>query len=220
MTEQSNNQTIEANNSGLDYTSTLPIEDSPSERAQEESEGESSSEEKQEEDREPAFRLPSASEGGAPVWAAIPTGFKFPRAQQVLFVRFRSEWTATPWKGDPHIDALTGNPEINKDGEPILYRQCILWAITSGDKKLALTRAQRDPNRAIDELAKQMIRSHDGAAVDWSESRANGIEVFWNEIGEKCRSLLTRMFTQLHVLDTEETRAFLTSCIVARTTGG
>ena len=163
--------------------------------------------------------IPAATHGGAPEWVQLPAQFRFPRGKQILFVRFRSEWTDTPWKGEMVADPETGSPEVDAEGTPILYRQCVLWPINTADKRLALNRAQRDPNRAADELTKQMIRVHDGVVADWATVRANGVEMFWNEIGEKCRGLLHRMFSQLHVLDTNSTRDFLANCIEVRSTG-
>lgn len=164
-------------------------------------------------------KLPTPRAGGAPPWVMLPDGFRFPREKQVLFLRFKSAWTDAPWKGEPMIDPATGSHEIDENGEVVLYRQCVCWPINTADKKLAIARAQRDPNRAGDELAKQMIRVHDGLESDWGVVRGNGIEMFWNELGEKCRHLVTRIFTQLHVLDTNGTRDFLTNCIEVRSTG-
>lgn len=163
--------------------------------------------------------LPTAEAGGAPPWVLLPTGLKFPRGKQVLFVKFKSSWTDAPWKGESIVDAATGETEVDANGKEVLYRQCIIWPINTADKKLAYGRAQRDPNRAADELAKQMMRAHDGIECDWGVVRANGVEAFWNELGEKCRGLLLRIFTQLHVLDTSSTSDFLTNCIEVRSTG-
>lgn len=163
--------------------------------------------------------LPEAKHEGAPLWVVIPPNFKFPRGKQVLFLRFKATWTDTPWKGEPIDDPATGKPEVDAFGKPVLYRHCICWPVNTADKKLALGRAQRDPNRAADELAKQMIRVHDGFEADWAVARANGVEAFWNEIGERCRTLLIRVFSQLHVLDMDSTRDFLQNCIEVRSTG-
>jgi hypothetical protein len=163
--------------------------------------------------------LPEAKHEGAPLWVSVPVGFKFPRGKQVLFLRFKSIWTDTPWKGEPIVDPATGVHEVDGNGKPVLYRHCICWPVNTADKKLALGRAQRDPNRAPDELAKQMVRVHDGFEADWAVARQNGVEMFWNELGERCRTLLVRVFTQLHVLDTDSTRDFLANCIEVRSTG-
>lgn len=163
--------------------------------------------------------LPAPTSGGAPPWVVMPPGLKFPRGKQVFFVKFKSSWTDAPWIGESIINPATGKTEVDAYGKEVTYRQCIIWPINTADKKLALGRAQRDPNRAGDELAKQMIRAHDGNECDWGTVRANGVEMFWNELGEKCRALLLRLFTQLHVLDTESTSDFLTNCIEVRSTG-
>lgn len=201
------------------------VEDEPDEGQTEEQSEELTEEavaEKQQTAQEAASRLamnlPDAEHGGAPPWVQLPPGFRFPRGKQILFLRFRSAWTDTPWKGAAHINPETGETDKDENGKEILYRQCVVWPINNADKKLALGRAQRDPNRAADELAKQMIRVHDGVEADWAVVRANGVEMFWNEMGEKCRGLLTRIFTQLHVLDTNSTADFLENCIAVRST--
>jgi hypothetical protein len=164
--------------------------------------------------------LPEVQHSGAPYWVKLPAGFTFPRGKQVIFMRFKSEWTDTPWKGSPMLDEKTGVNEIDGNGKEVLYRQCICWPINTGDKKLALGRAQKDPNRAADEMSKQMIRAVDGLAVDWTVARENGIEVFWNDLGERCRTILQRIFSQLHILDQNATRDFLQNCIAVRSTTG
>jgi len=143
--------------------------------------------------------LPEARAGGAPAWVEIPANFKFPRGRQVAFVRFRASWTDTPEKGE---------------------RQAILWALTDADEKVALSRAMGDVNRAANELAKQMVRAVDGHVADWSgEPGPANIDRWWNEIGARCRGMLVRIFTQLHVLNEEERKDFFESCIALRTAG-
>lgn len=143
--------------------------------------------------------LPEATQGGAPPWVKIPEGFKFPRGRQIAFVRFRAEWTDTPEAGE---------------------RQAILWALTDADEKIALSRAMGDVNRAAGELAKQMVRAIDGYVSDWTG--ANGpanIDQWWNAIGGRCRGMLIRIFTQLHVLNEDERKDFFEHCIALRTAG-
>jgi hypothetical protein len=153
----------------------------------------------EEEPEKPFADLPDARPGGAPGWVKIPEGFTFPRGRQVAFLRFRGTWTDTPDKGE---------------------RQCILWALTDADEKMALSRAQGDVNRAANELAKQMVRALDGHVADWSGNPGVGnIDQWWNEIGGRCRGMLVRIFTQLHVLNTEERKDFFEHCIELRTAG-
>jgi hypothetical protein len=165
------------------------------------------------------LELPEAEHGAAPHWVKLPPGFTFPRGKQVLFVKFKSKWTDAPWKGEPIKDPVTGIREVDEQGRVVLYRQCVVWPINVADKKLALGRSQRDANRVGDELAKQMVRVHDGVEADWSTVRTGGIEMFWNELGERCRRLMHMMFNKLHVLDTSEQRDFLQNCIEVRSTG-
>lgn len=174
---------------------------------------------KQLEEEERNFEVPDAQAGGAPHWVKLPQGFSFPRGKQILFVRFKSKWTDAPWIGSPMLDPNTGETEKDSKGREVLYRQCVLWPINVADKKFALARAQRDANRVAEELAKQMVRIHDGKEADWSVVRADGVEMFWNELGERCRQLLIRLFNKLHVLDSEEQRDFLQNCIEVRSTG-
>ena len=143
--------------------------------------------------------IPAARAGGAPPWAKLPTGMRFPRGRQVAFIRLLAEWTDSPQKGE---------------------RQCIIWGLTDIDEKLAFGRAMGDPNRAHAELTKQMVRSIDGVVVDWSGNPGPGnIDVWWREIGGKCRQLLSRIYTQMNVLGEEERKHFFESCIELRTTG-
>lgn len=164
--------------------------------------------------------IPKPTDEGLPYWVRIPAGFAFPRGKMVLFLKFKSAWTDAPWKGEPILDRATGKNQVDANGEVILWRQCVVWPINTADKKLALGRAMRDPNKAADEMAKQMIRVADGIQSDWATVQANGVEMFWNELGEKCRVLLIKVFAKLHVLDQENTQDFLEHCIEARSTGG
>ncbi len=168
--------------------------------------------------------LPVASRGGAPDWVDLPANFKFPRGKSIIFLKFKSAWTDTPWKGDPILDPATGEAvteTIYVDGEevqaPVLWRQCVVWPLNIADKKLAMGRSMGDPFRAQDELSRQMIRVADGEAIDWSG--AGSVDVFWNDLGEKCRGLLTRIYNRLHVMDTEATVDFLANCVEVRTSG-
>lgn len=144
--------------------------------------------------------LPEATQTGAPPWATVPPGIQFPRGRQVLFVRFRAGLTETKWKGD---------------------RQAILWSISTGDKKLALGRALGDPNRLSDEMTRRMVRAIDGVLVDETGMPGAGnLDVWWDEIGEKCRSQLSRIFVQLHVISRDEAVDFFENCIAVRVATG
>ena len=149
------------------------------------------------EDKPPALPLPT--EGAAPDWAMVPKDLRWPKGRQVLFVRFRADMTDTRWKGE---------------------RQAILWPISMGDKKLALGRCGGDPNRLSDELARSMVRAIDGLVVDntGTPGPAN-LDAWWDEIGEKCRSMLQRIFVQLHVVTRDEAADFFESCVAVRITG-
>lgn len=194
-----------------------PLELEPEEEV--ENEGEDDEPEKEEpEAKRAVFDIPDAAPGGLPPWVLVPDGFRFPRGKSLIFTRFKSSWTDTPWKGEPIIDPKTGKPyvEHRPDGSEkvILWRQCVCWQLSVGDKRLAIGRSMGDFQRAADEMTRQMIRIADGNRIDWTEG--GYVEVFWNEIGERCRGLLNRIFNRLHVLDVESTADFLQNCIEVR----
>lgn len=141
------------------------------------------------------MRMPEAKTGGVPAWFHLPDGFTFPRGRQVHFIRFRAEWTDTPWKGE---------------------RQCCLWSMGVGDKKIALMRSMGDHLRAQDEMLKQTLRIVDGGVVSLADG---SLDIWWDEIGEKCRTLLSRVFAQLHFLKPEQLDDFLAECVDTRSTG-
>ena len=152
--------------------------------------------------------LPEPTNGGAPGWVKSPAGMRFPKGRMIIFVRFRAEWTSTPKKGH----------EI--EGETGLWRQAICWDMSIGDQKLGLQRSVGDPNRQVDEFAKQMVRAIDGAVIDWSGAPGAGaIDVWWEEIGPRCRSSMHRIFGQLHTLSKEQMAYFFESCIAVRNAG-
>lgn len=146
-----------------------------------------------------SFELPTVVPGGGvPAWATPPPpGMKFPRGRQIMFIRIRAELTDAPWKGE---------------------RQCICWSINLADERLALKRAQGDGLKLTDELAKQMIRAVDGHRANWDGLRGeDDIEVFWSEIGRKGRTILQRLFTQMHIPDPRQLSDFFENCIAVRT---
>jgi hypothetical protein len=137
----------------------------------------------------------------APGWAKIPQGMKFPKGIDVLILRLRPEWTMYPGKGE---------------------RQVILWQLTDGDQKLAISRAMGDSNRLGIEMTKQMIRAADGMQINWTgDPSAPGIDIdrFWHEIGQKGRSLLHRITNQMCIMSEDEHADFFEHCIAAVRTG-
>lgn len=139
-----------------------------------------------------------------PHWALIPPNdssgnpFRFPRGRDVLFVKLLKDWTDKKSVGD---------------------RQIICWPLTPGDYRFALDRSQGDGNRVNDELTKQMIRAIDGHPVDWAAGTNYNPDIFWTQIGQKCRYLLTRIYLQLNTLSAKETRTFFDECIAVVNTG-
>lgn len=156
----------------------------------------------------PAPPEPSPDVNGVPkrFGKALPPGLVLPKGRMVWFITFRGVWTDTPKKG---------------------ARRCVLWPINAGDKRFAAGRAMGDPNRMNDELAKQMIRAFDMseaeplvAAESAGVSDAGNVEVFWNEIGERCRGQLLRHYHQIHYLTPAETADFLLNCVDVRSAVG
>jgi hypothetical protein len=134
-----------------------------------------------------------------PSWVNIPANFKPPKGQQVIFLKFKAEWTANPSKGE---------------------RQAIAWPVSVMEEKNALSRARGDVLRSIDELAKAMVKFIDGVPVDWTGTNPEGnIDQWWNEVGPKCRNVLHRIYTQTHNLTDDEHADFFENCIAVRTVG-
>lgn len=180
-------------------------------------------EEKPKEEAPVPQALPEPAAGAVPSWALLPEGLKAPRGRAVFFARFPSPWTDTPREGVPW-GALTELEmlDFKRFGIPApeLGRQCIFWALSIGDQKIALGRANGDPNRFNSELAKQMIRSVDGEIVDRSGVGTSGnLEIWWNQIGERCRSELTRACLRIHSLTAGERAVFFAHCVASRTAG-
>jgi hypothetical protein len=154
----------------------------------------------QEPDQTPLGRAadrPAAEEGALPPWVEVPTDLVFPRGKQVGFMRFKAEWTDRPELGDRNI---------------------IIWGLTDNDEKLAISAARGEGGRTVPEMAKRIIRSIDGHRADWTgkKSGPGGVDRFWNEIGPKCRTLVTNMYWKTHQLSMEETADFLLHCVVFR----
>lgn len=75
--------------------------------------------------------------------------------------------------------------------------------------------------RAVDEMAKQMIRAIDGHKADWSGKFTKGnVNTFWTEIGGKCRQQIKNIYLRRHSFDTGEVADFLVNCVAVRTSGG
>ncbi len=144
--------------------------------------------------------LPEPTSNEIPEWAKVPAGMKFPKGKQVIFMRFRPSMTDTPSKGE---------------------RQAIIWSNSIGYQKLAYARADKDPNKMSEQLAKQTIRSVDGMRVDWSgEMTSANIDVWWDEVGPKCRGIIDKLYMQLHYASREEAVDFFENCVAVRVVAG
>lgn len=148
--------------------------------------------------------FPAPSTEGPPAWAVVPTGLLFPQGRPAFFMRFDARLTYTPKQG------LVA-PDNGK-----LYRQCIFWPMSVGDKKIAAQRSMGDMIRFQDEMVKSCIRSIDGEVVTLANSK---LDVWWDQVGEKVRTLLHRLYGKAHYLSPEETTDFLEHCVEARSAG-
>lgn len=134
-----------------------------------------------------------------PDWVKLPPNFKMPKnGRQVVFVRFRADWTDKPSAGE---------------------RQAIMWNLTEADEKIALTRTRGDQMRALDELTKAMIRAVDGEKVNWERGPLANIHSFWTEVGGACRQQLKNIYAKNHTMDVAQATDFFTNCIAVRTVG-
>lgn len=140
---------------------------------------------------------------GKPDWCKpFPPNFKIPKGKRPVFIRFRAGWTEIPDMGE---------------------RQCVCWGITVGEEHIADKRAEDSGTRAVHERAKLSVRliSHGGndtlVPVDHSKSERDAdVDIFWEQIGLKCRTLITQVFLQTHSLSAEERRDFFENCIEVR----
>lgn len=132
-----------------------------------------------------------------PDWVVLPTDLTFPKGRTIGYMRFRSQWTDVPEKGD---------------------RQCIVWNLTVMDERLAIKRARGEATRVLSELAKQMIRAIDGVKSDWTGKLGTGsVDKFWDELGTRCREQIQNYYVKTHSLSSEEQDDFFANCIDIRT---
>lgn len=129
----------------------------------------------------------------------LPQGLRVPPGRNVMFVRFRKEWTETPWKGE---------------------RFCLVWTLSDADERLAYKVAAGESERIPQELAKLMIRVIDGARVSSDGDPAGDVNTFWREIGAKGRHALQRIYQANHSFTEEEKDDFFLNCVVSVTSTG
>lgn len=144
-----------------------------------------------------------ADDNALPEWVTFPPGFKIPARKSVAFMLFKARWCEKPELGD---------------------RWCLLWPLSDADEKLATTRARGDHLRAVTELAKQTVRVIDGNRADWTktpgQTHVYDVDKFWNEIGARCRNLVTNYYAKMHILSREDQADFLENCLFVRTLAG
>jgi len=132
---------------------------------------------------------------GLPEWAELPKDLKIPRGKLVGFLRIRSQWTETAWKGD---------------------RIVIVWNLSDKEERLAGEKARGSGSDEamvlLGELSKQLVRSIDG-----ERATLTAVEQLWTDIGPKGRQILNRWYTQNHVLTEEERADFFENCVAVRT---
>jgi hypothetical protein len=200
-----------------------PPDEAAPEAPQEPAQGQRVAKVGREEPPRPQPALPEPATGAAPPWALIPQGLAAPRGRAVFFARFPASWTDTPREGVPWGELTEAErADFARLGVPApeLGRQCIFWALSLGDQAIALGRSNGDPNRFNSELCKQMIRSIDGELVNREGvGTAGNLDLWWNRIGERCRSELTKMCTRIHSLTTGERALFFGHCVASRTVG-
>ncbi len=142
---------------------------------------------------------------GVPDWVTLPAGFRIPPGRVISFIRLKSEWTDTPNKGEVHSDGVR-------------YRQCAVWNLNGADEKQAITRTRGDSMRLVAELTKQMCRVIDGNKADWTGRPGPGsLDIWWDEIGAKCRQLVQNHYVKTHSLTEAERADFFEHCIAVRT---
>lgn len=151
-------------------------------------------------------------EEAPPAWVSLPSGIIVPKGRPVQYIRFKSTWTDVPKKGAPHAD----RPDT-------LWRWCVLWPLTDSEEVTALQRCPSN-SKAVDiqrVLTQQMIRVIDGHKVDWSgtSNEEANIEVWWNEIGSRCRGMLKNEYMKSSSLSQAETIDFFANCVEARIGG-
>ena len=149
----------------------------------------------------PQVREGSNPRGNLPEWLKpFPPGFRIPKGKRLLCMRFRKEWTDRPDLGE---------------------RQCVCWQITVGEERICDKRADSLGSGAINERAKISIRLIDAGeneptlvAVnpDKSDPQADA-DIFWEQIGLKCRAIIADNFLRTHSLSQEERADFFEHCI-------
>lgn len=134
-----------------------------------------------------------------PEWVTFPQGFRIPPGKEVAFLQFRAKWTDRPERGD---------------------RWCMLWPLSDADEKLAIKRTRGEGGRALSELSKGCIRVIDGKRADWTQAgdkdTTYAVDRFWDEIGGKCRQMITNIYLKTHSLTKEEQADFLENCCFIR----
>lgn len=158
---------------------------------------------KEEKPSRPKVELPraSANKRRSPSWGKVPQGVRFPRGIEVFFVKIPASMTMYPGRGD---------------------RQCIVWAMTDGDMKLAASRSMGNAARNSIELCKQFIRAADGQTINWTGDPSQpgiDIDTFWHEIGPKGRLLVERVYVKVNMVNEQEFADFFEHCIEPVRTG-
>ena len=154
-----------------------------------------------------------------PPWVCFPESpkWKIPEHKTLMILRFRAKWTDTPHLGD---------------------RVCILWSLSATEEKLSSKRTRGDGAQVLSEMSKGIIRAFGMLPLeaegnnqykstvpmhiaDWTGTLGSGnVDRFWNEIGAKCRTMISNAYLRTHSLNAEETADFFLNCFVVRSAVG
>lgn len=137
---------------------------------------------------------------GLPEFASLPPGFVIPPGKRCGWMLFRAAWTDAPEKGD---------------------RWCMMWPLSEAEEKNAYKRTAGEGHRSIAELTKASIRIIDGVKADRTGPMSVGsVNMFWAQMGVKCRQLMMNYYLKTHTLSPEEQQDFFGSCFVVSTAVG
>ena len=150
-------------------------------------------------DKSPSDFPVSKDPSALPEWVSFPQGFRIPPGKEITFLYFKSSWTDRPDKGD---------------------RWILMWPLSDADEKLAIKRTRGESGRTLSEMTKGTIRLIDGKRADWTGNVdavvAYSVDRFWDELGSKCRQMVTTIYLKTHSLSREEQADFLENCVIIR----
>lgn len=149
--------------------------------------------------KEVPFELPDESEEW-PEWVVVPTGLKVEPGTLVAALLFEADTCKNPAAGDFH---------------------CLVWPLKDKEQALAYKRTNGVTERALSELAKGAVRGWNGTRVSWpgGTGQPGDVDVFWEGIGPKGRSMLVEWYLNTHAFTKEERVRFFGRCIATKRAG-